>query len=76
MFLADDTKVIAFDGVRVLWESLQVSLDGITGLSYSAGVVGGHATDVGVDDVLFEIDAVTGEARGGFEGFRLLARRQ
>lgn len=72
LFLADDTKVIGFDGLRVLWESRRVSLDGIRDLSYAAGTVRGTATDVGIDAVPFTINALTGDAEGGFEGFRLV----
>jgi hypothetical protein len=72
MFLADDVKVIAFDGVRVLWISRRVSLDGIGGLSYADGTVRGLATDVGAENVPFEIDAVSGAASGGFVDFRRL----
>ena len=72
MFLADDLKVIAFDGVRVLWKSRRVSLDGIDGLSYSNGVVRGLATDVGAENVPFEIDATSGAVSGGFEDFKRL----
>jgi hypothetical protein len=70
MFLASDTEVYAFDGVRVLWESRRVSLDGIRDLSYFDGQVRGVATDVGVDAVPFNVDAETGKAEGGFEGWR------
>ena len=70
MFFASYTEVYAFDGVRVLWASRQVSLDGISDLSYTDGRVCGIATDVGIEAVPFTIDAETGDASGGFEGFR------
>jgi hypothetical protein len=69
MFLASDTEIHAFDGVRVLWTSRRVSLDGIRGLSYADGHVRGIATDVGVEAAPFTVDASTGEAAGGFGGF-------
>jgi hypothetical protein len=71
MFLASDTEVYAFDGVRMLWQSRRVSLDGIRDLAYSEGRVHGIATDVGADAVPFSIDAATGEAEGGFAGWGL-----
>lgn len=70
MFLASDTEVYAFDGVRILWRSRRVSLGGIRDLSYFDGRVHGVATDVGVDAVPFNIDADTGKAEGGFEGWQ------
>jgi hypothetical protein len=72
IFLASDLEVYAFDGVRVLWTSRRVSLDGIRDLVYAEGQVLGIATDVGVDAVPFAIDAETGDAAGGFEGWRVL----
>ena len=69
MFLASSTDVYAFDGVRMLWTSRRVSLDGIRNLVYTDGRVHGLANDVGVDDVPFTIDARTGEAVGGFTGW-------
>src|ERR1700730_6049411 len=57
MFLASDSEVYAFDGVRVHWTSRRVSLDGIRDLVYTEGRVLGIATDVGVDAVPFTIDA-------------------
>ncbi len=74
MFLASDTEVYAFDGVRILWESRRVSLDGIRDLSYFDGRVYGVATDVAVEAVPFNIDADTGKAEGGFEGWPGLQR--
>jgi hypothetical protein len=69
MFLANFFEVYAFDGVRVMWISRRVSLDGIQNLAYAGGKVYGIGTAVGVDAVPFTIDAETGEAIGGFEGF-------
>jgi hypothetical protein len=69
MFLASDTEVYAFDGVRIRWKSRRVSLDGIRDLVYADRQVRGIATDVGVEAVPFTLDAETGEAAGGFEGF-------
>jgi hypothetical protein len=70
MFLASDLEVYAFDGVRIGWTSRRVSLDGIRDLRYADGQVRGIATDVGVEAVPFTIDAHTGDAAGGFEGWR------
>jgi hypothetical protein len=69
MFLASDTEVYAFDGARIQWKSRRVSFDGIRDLVYANSQVRGTATDVGVEAVPFTIDAETGEATGGFEGF-------
>ena len=74
MFLASDTEVYAFDGVRVLWESRRISLVGIRDLAYFDGRVHGVATAVGVDAVPFDLDADTGRAWGGFEGWHSLQR--
>jgi hypothetical protein len=69
MFLADDLKVYAFDGERIGWMTRRVSLDGIRDLSYADGRVFGIARDVGVEVVPFTVDAETGDAAGGFEGW-------
>ncbi|HEY1975679.1 MAG TPA: hypothetical protein VGG89_03975 [Candidatus Baltobacteraceae bacterium] len=76
MFLADETDVCAFDGTNILWISDRVSLDGIRDLSYSNGIVrgmawvpkGGSHEELG-PNTPFEIDATTGEAKGGLIGF-------
>jgi hypothetical protein len=69
MFLASDDEVYAYDGVRILWRSRRVSLDGIRGLTYAEGRVRGLATAPGVDAVPFIIDAESGDAEGGFQGW-------
>jgi hypothetical protein len=69
LFFASDTEVYAFDGVRLLWTSRRLSLDGIRDLSYADGQVHGIGTDVGVEAAPFTVDASTGEVAGGFEGF-------
>jgi hypothetical protein len=69
LFFASFDRVYAFDGARILWESRRVSLDGISDLSYADGCVHGIATDVGVDVVPFNVDAETGDAYDGFQGF-------
>ena len=72
MFLAGNCEVCAFDGVRIGWTSRRVSLDGIRDLAYVGGQVRGIATDVGAEAVPFTIDAKTGAASGGFEGWKFV----
>lgn len=76
MFLANETRVCAFDGADILWTSERVSLDGICGLKYSNGVVRGMAwvPKRGSDwrlgpNTPFEINATTGDAKGGIIGW-------
>jgi len=69
MFLADHLWVYAFDGVRLLWQSRRLSLDGISNLTYSNGIVRGIARDVEIESVPFSINADTGESEGGFTDF-------
>jgi hypothetical protein len=67
MFLADFIKVYAFDGVRIVWSTRRLSLDGISGLRFEGGLVHGFGTAPGEENLSFTVDATTGDAWGGFE---------
>lgn len=67
MFLASETNVVAFDGIRVVWESRRVALDNIWTLSYANGRVYGTGDAPGADSLAFIIDPDTGAAEGGFD---------
>jgi hypothetical protein len=69
MFFATDVYVCAFDGVKTLWTSRPISLEGISDLAYKDGYISGFATDLGRKLVGFKIDAQNGTAVGGFTGF-------
>ncbi len=71
LFLATNVDVIALDAKSVLWQSRRISLDGVKLLTYANGYVNGVGLDVGDTPLPFSIDAETGEASGGFTGFKI-----